>query len=56
MDKKKCSKCRKLKSPSRFYSHPGTRDKLQSQCRLCMSKAANARNKRVRKEKKQAEA
>lgn len=56
MKKKKCSACGELLGVDKFYAHPETKDRLQANCRKCMSEAANARNKRLREEKKRAQA
>ena len=32
---KTCSKCKQTRSVSEFSSHPNTKDRLQSQCRVC---------------------
>jgi len=50
--KKRCSTCLKRRPITDFYAHPRTKDGLQSQCRKCMIKAANERNKRNRQAKK----
>lgn len=36
-----CSKCGEIKDLISFYKHPQTKDKLQSQCKMCSFKNSN---------------
>ena len=56
MEKKKCRACGEILGVENYYAHPETADRLQPNCRKCMLKAANARNKRIRQAKKKAQA
>lgn len=52
VQKKRCTNCGKNRPVDDYYAHPRTKDRLQSQCRVCMKTGANKRNKAIRKARK----